>query len=274
MQNRLRISLVIPALDEESHLADCLQAALTQSVPFYEIIVVDNNSTDATARIAAQFPRVKIVPEPKRGIAFARNRGFDAARGDIIARIDADPLLPTNWAAHVTAFYANSAHQNTAWTGGGMFVDVPFKRLVSSAYHLLAFRVNQLLIGYPTLWGSNMAVPRSAWQNIAKDTCQQLGIHEDLDLAIHLQHTGTDIFYDKHMPVPAHLRRVQTSRQELWDYLQWWPQTLKLHGYKVWWLCWLVGVLPLYIATPLLTVAGALKRALRSKPPLSVPTID
>jgi glycosyltransferase involved in cell wall biosynthesis len=260
MSNRLRISLVIPAYNEESHLADCLQAALDQDVPFWEIIVVDNASTDRTAIVAEQFPGVRIVREPRRGIVHARNRGFNAARGEIIARIDADTALPSDWSAHIAQFYGNPNHLRTAWTGGGFFHDMSFPRFVSSVYHLLAFRINQLLIGYPTLWGSNMALPASLWREIAPDTCDRLGIHEDLDLAMHVHAAGARVHYDSTMPVPAQLRRVRASRPELWDYLQWWPNTLKFHGYASWRICWAIGVMPLYLATPLLNIGGALKR--------------
>jgi glycosyltransferase involved in cell wall biosynthesis len=260
MSNRLRISLVIPAYNEESHLADCLQAALEQAVAFYEIIVVDNASTDRTALVAEQFPGVRVVREPQRGIVYARNCGFDAARGDIIARIDADTMLPSDWSAHITEFYSNPNHLRTAWSGGGFFHDVPLPRFVSWVYSLMAFRINQLLIGYPTLWGSNMALPTSLWREVAPTTCAQHGIHEDLDLAVHIHDAGATIYYDSHMPVPAQLRRVRASRPELWDYLQWWPNTLRTHGYKTWRICWAIGVLPLYLATPLLNIGGALKR--------------
>jgi glycosyltransferase involved in cell wall biosynthesis len=260
MLNRRTISLVIPAYNEESHLAQCLGSALAQDVPFREIIVVDNASTDRTVAVAQQFPSVRIVREQKRGIVQARNAGFDAARGDIIARIDADTVLPADWSAHITGFYSDASTARTAWTGGGTFMDVPFTGLVSRTYHLMAFRANQLLIGYPTLWGSNMAFPVSAWRTVRRKTCRRHGIHEDLDLAMHLHATGMKIHYDSSMPVPASLRRARASRPELWDYLQWWPQTLKLHGYKTWRICWLIGVLPLYLATPFLNIGGALKR--------------
>lgn len=260
MPNRLRISLVIPAYNEESHLPECLEAALNQSVPFWEIIVVDNNSTDKTAAVAGCHEDVRVLHEAKRGIVHARNRGFNAATGNIIARIDADTVLPSDWAAHISEFYKNPVHASAAWTGGGEFMDVSFPRLVNATYRFLAFQSNQLLIGHPTLWGSNMALPADLWRKVASSTCTQHGMHEDLDLAIHLHRAGLRIQYDNTMPVPAQLRRIQRSRRELWDYLQWWPQTLRLHGYASWRICWLIGVLPLYMATPLLNVGSALKR--------------
>jgi glycosyltransferase involved in cell wall biosynthesis len=260
MYKHNRISLVIPAYNEESHLEACLDAASSQLVSFHEIIVVDNASSDATAEVAARYSGVKVVSESKRGIVHARNAGFNAVTGDIIARIDADTLLPSDWSAHITAFYEDPAHADTAWTGSGKFQDVPFAGLVNTTYQILAFHSNRLLIGHPTLWGSNMALPATAWKLVAGKTCTQLGMHEDLDLAIHLHQSGMQVQYDSTMPVPAYLRRVHAGRQDLWDYLQWWPQTLRQHGYASWRICWLIGVLPLYLATPVLRVGGGLKR--------------
>lgn len=260
MNTRLRISLVIPAYNEEANLADCLEAALAQTAPFYEIIVVDNASTDATAQVAARYADVRVVRETRRGIAYARNAGFNAARGDIIARIDADTQLPTEWAAHIAQFYDDPTHTMTAWTGGGEFIDIPLARLVNTTYRLLAFQSNRLLIGHPTIWGSNMAFPAAMWQKVGRHTCVQRGIHEDLDLAIHAVQADMTVYFDRAMPVPARLRRIEGSRAQLWDYLQWWPQTLKQHGYASWRICWLIGVLPLYLTTPVLNLGSALKR--------------
>src|SRR5579885_2506952 len=94
---QLRISLVIPAHNEESHLAACLDAVAAQTVRPFEVIVVDNNSSDATAEVARSYSFVRVVREPRQGLAFARDAGFDAARGELIGRIDADTLLPPNW---------------------------------------------------------------------------------------------------------------------------------------------------------------------------------
>lgn len=249
MPKRLYISLVIPAYNEESHLAECLAGALAQTVPFDEIIVVDNNSTDATARIVAGFPGVKLMRETRQGVGYARTRGFDAARGDIIARIDADTVLPAGWAAHVRTFYTNPAHAQTAWTSSGQFRDVPMQRVVSSGYRLVSVHINRGLTGYPTLWGSSMALPRSLWREVAPQLCAGHGFHEDLDLTTHLHRAGYGIFYDKSICVTALLRHAWTHPRDLWEYLQWWPRTLRRHRQKMWVICWLGGTLAMFAAT-------------------------
>ncbi len=113
MQTPLSLSLVIPAYNEERHLAACLDAVSRQAVMPSEVIVVDNNSTDRTAEIARSYPFVRVVQEPRQGIVFARNAGFDAARGDIIGRIDADTIIPSDWTKHVLAFFCRAnSYQN------------------------------------------------------------------------------------------------------------------------------------------------------------------
>jgi glycosyltransferase involved in cell wall biosynthesis len=101
----MKISVVIPAYNEESFLPRLLTSLRQQtfSLP-YEVIVVDNNSTDKTAQIAKKFG-AKVIHEKKRGYAYACKAGFEAAKGDIIARADADYVQPKDWLEKIyTAF--------------------------------------------------------------------------------------------------------------------------------------------------------------------------
>jgi len=263
---RIRVSIVIPAYNEEFQLHACLQAIASQTVKPYEVIVVDNNSTDDTARIAQAYPFVRVVSEPRQGRVFARNAGFNAAQGEVIGRIDADIVLPANWVEHIQAFYSQPANQQKGWSGAGYFYNVRLPRLVSFAYGLFAFHLNKLLLGHYTMWGSNMALTRQQWQAVRGTTCDRLDIHEDLDVAMHLHQHGYDIFYDTAIKTSAELRRVHSDRHELWEYLQWWPRAVRLHGHWTWVICWLLGAGLLYLATFVLLIAERLFGAVRPKP--------
>lgn len=252
----MNVSIVIPVYNEAEYLDACLRAISKQTVKPYEVIIIDNNSTDASDVVAARYPFVKLLQAKHQGIVHARNRGFNAARGDIIARIDADSLVPANWVQTITQFYSQGGSTAFALTGGANFVGVPASSAVSWLYSLLAFDFNRLLIGHETLWGSNMAITRQQWHSVRTKACRVNGLHEDLDLAMHLHDEGYRIFYDRHFRVQAHLRRVETSRRDLWDYLQWWPRTLRYHGKRSWPICWLFGALMLYIITPLLHIGS------------------
>src|SRR3990167_8238578 len=93
----MKISVVIPVHNEENYIAACIKNLLNQTRLPDEIIVVNNNSTDKTVQIVKQFEQVKLIHEKKQGITPARNAGYSAASGDIIARTDADSQPPRGW---------------------------------------------------------------------------------------------------------------------------------------------------------------------------------
>ena len=264
MKKRLTVSVVIPAYNEAERITACLDALAAQTIPPDEVIVVDNNSTDRTAEIAIGYKFVKVITEKIQGRVFARDAGFSAARGDIIARADADSVVPANWVEHIQDFFFHD--EQRAFTGSAAFSNVRFARAVTWLYNLMAFDFNRLLIGHPTLWGSNMALTKKQWADVKNHICQRNDIHEDLDLSIHLYQRGVPIVYDYALPVGAHLRRVHSNRHELWDYLNWWPRTLRVHGKKTWPLCWLFGVLMLYGLAMFLAAADFIARLFGLKP--------
>ncbi|TLM97491.1 glycosyltransferase family 2 protein, partial [bacterium] len=91
------VSVVIPAYNEEDYLLGCLESIKKQDYTGeYEVIVVDNASTDNTAKIALDWG-AKVVYESKRSPASARQKGAEVAKGELIAFIDADTQAPTHW---------------------------------------------------------------------------------------------------------------------------------------------------------------------------------
>ena len=92
----MKVSIVIPAYNEEACIAATLEKVCALRYPDFEVIVVDNASGDRTGEIARTFP-VKVVREDKKGLLHARERGRVEASGDIIANIDADCLPHPDW---------------------------------------------------------------------------------------------------------------------------------------------------------------------------------
>ena len=94
----IKVSVVIPAYNEEKLIERCLKSLVNQTMPRseYEIIVVDNNSSDKTAEIAKKYAD-KIILEKRKGILYARQAGIVKAKSDIILRTDADGFVPKNW---------------------------------------------------------------------------------------------------------------------------------------------------------------------------------
>jgi len=86
-----RFSIIIPAFNSAATLARAIESVLMQSWPAYEIIVVDDGSTDATAEVARQFgDTLTLIQQANSGVSVARNIGAAAATGDWLAFLDAD----------------------------------------------------------------------------------------------------------------------------------------------------------------------------------------
>jgi glycosyltransferase involved in cell wall biosynthesis len=263
--NEQRISIIIPAYNEERYLAQCLDSIAAQTVRPYEVIVVDNNSTDKTAEIAGGYDFVKLVRERKQGIVYARNAGFNAARGAVLARTDADVVLPADWVARIAAFYADDAHVLQGISGNGRPNNLRFSRFLGWLQGQLAFRVNRLLLGHYIFFGSNMALPATAWQRVKSDVCSRIDIHEDLDLAIHFHRAGYAIAYRESLQVTGRAARLISNRQDLLPNLLMWPKTLRTHDLWTWVFGWL-GAYMLYALWPVPVAAEKLARLFGKEP--------
>ncbi len=89
-----RISVIMPVRDGARWLGEAIASVLAQTLTDLELIVIDDGSEDASAELVAASgrsdPRVRLIPQPREGLVAALNRGLDAARGTLIARLDAD----------------------------------------------------------------------------------------------------------------------------------------------------------------------------------------
>lgn len=203
------ISVIIPAYNEEARIAPCLRALQQQTVLPFEIIVVDNNSTDQTAAIVSRFPNIRLVHEQKQGLSHARNRGFAEARGDILARIDADAVVNNDWIEQVQTWFSQHP-DGAAVTGYGRstvgLTSERIGRIWSWAYqkHVQGF------FGIPILWGSNMAMSAQAWRRAQKYCIlDDRLVHEDQDLSLALASVGVRVDVNPAMFVNVDFGDVQ-----------------------------------------------------------------
>lgn len=95
-----KISVITPAYQAASHLEKCVESVLAQDFSDWELILVDDGSTDATPalcdRLAATDPRVRVLHQENLGVSAARNNGMALAQGGLIAFLDADDWLAPN----------------------------------------------------------------------------------------------------------------------------------------------------------------------------------
>lgn len=251
MLNKPKLSIVIPAFNEEDLLADCLNAVLSQTIKPHEIIVVDNNSTDNTVAIAKSFRGVRVVSQHLLGITATRDKGFDIATGDIIVRTDADTRPDPNWLERILLSMTPDVR---AVTGPIYYFDLPAQKSLKNLGIFIQTKLAGRNLRPKFLAGSNMAIRKETWQKISGSVCRKENIHEDLDLAIHLLKNGYAIGYDQRMRVATSARRLRGDSQDFYKYMRAYKHTYALHGInnlsiKVPMLCFM----PLHFAAKFIT---------------------
>lgn len=193
-----------------------------------EVIVVDNNSTDETVKIAKSFKFVKIISEKKQGVLFARNKGFDSATGEILGRIDADSILAETWCEQVRKIFTNN--EISASTGPVVYYDMPFKRTGFKIDKTIRQAIDRFNDDFPYLFGTNMAIRKSVWKKYRSEFCLRKDIHEDLDIGIHLSKNGAKIAYKSNMVVGMSARRFDSNPKDFYRYLSFYKSSFNSHN--------------------------------------------
>lgn len=202
---RPRYSVVVPAYNEAFYLGRCLESLRHQDFSgSYEIIVVDNNSTDNTAQIA-RHAGAEVVFEPTPGVCHARQRGAEHARGLIIISADADTIYGPGWLDTVDRWFQQ--HPKDVAVGGPCyFWDGPqwgrtVQKLLFGAVVLVHRR------GGPVLYvtATNFAFRASAFSGY--DTRLAQG-GDELDLLRKLRKRG-EVSFDPSNPVHTSARRIE-----------------------------------------------------------------
>jgi glycosyltransferase involved in cell wall biosynthesis len=181
-----RISVVIPVKDDAAALRRCLRALSLQTRTPDEIVVVDNGSADDSAEVAEEAG-ARVVRCDRPGIPAAAARGYDAATGELILRLDADCLPAASWVASI-ADRLESRPDLAAISGGARFVDGPraLRTTLAAAYLGAYALVTIPTLGHFPLFGSNLGMRAAAWRSIRDDIHLDAAMHDDLDLSFHL----------------------------------------------------------------------------------------
>ncbi|MFA6552020.1 MAG: glycosyltransferase family A protein [Candidatus Paceibacterota bacterium] len=160
-----KISLAIPAHNEEKYIGECLDSAIKNSGGrFFEIIVVNNFSTDKTEHIAKGRKGVTVINHDKQGVTLARNRGFHESKGDLVAYIDADNRIPEGWYDSVIKEFADNPDL-VLLSGPYTYYDFnKFQNTLAKIYWYLTMPF-YWLIGYMAIAG-NIVVRRDVLEKI------------------------------------------------------------------------------------------------------------
>lgn len=202
--SRMRTSIYIPCRNAERFLAGCIGAVRAQSLPPDEIIVVDDGSTDRTAEIA-RGSEARVISLPSHpGLAAARNAAVSAARGELVASLDADCVPEPSWLEGL----AKAMGATGAAGAGGMLVEAHQARLADRwrAVHMRQNWGRERIVNPPFLFGCNTLFRKGALEEIGlyDERCRTNG--EDVDLSYRLRAKGHTLVYEPAARV-RHLKR-------------------------------------------------------------------
>ncbi len=183
-----RVSIVICAYNASSTLEDNLSSLAQLDYPNYEVIVVNDGSTDTTGEIAARYP-FRIITVPNGGLSAARNLGLNAATGEIVAYTDADTRVDKHWLSHLVQPFIES---DVAGVGGPNVVppDDPWiaqcvARSPGGPVHVMID--NRTAEHIP---GCNMAFRKAALDSIGGFDPTYTKAGDDVDICWRLQERG------------------------------------------------------------------------------------
>jgi len=194
------ISVAVPAYNEQELIAGCLDSLLNQNLDKdkYEIIVIDNNSTDLTAKIARE-KGVRVEKELKKGYVHAIRKGIEVSQADIIAFTDADCRVPANWISKILDDFSTSAD----------IIAVGGKLAFYDLNPILDRIVRMILYFNGALPGNNMAIKRESIIRIG-GIDPQINLCVDFWLTMKLRKVGKQII-DRHLVVGTSGRRFRGS---------------------------------------------------------------
>ncbi len=165
--NTIKVSVVIPTYNDSP--LSCLKALAIQSVirEVYEVIVVDNASDKKDIKkIVDKFKFARYVREPRKGVYFARNSGWRAAKGGIIAFTDADCIPDRNWISQIIDSFNNP---KIVALGGSIFKTTPYSWIERNQQSLANGQITLRYKSYsktPYIIAANMIFKKSLLEKL------------------------------------------------------------------------------------------------------------
>lgn len=211
----MRISVVIPHLNQHEALARCLDSILAGQRQPDEIVVVDNGSRELPEAICTARPGVMLLVEPTPGPGPARNRGVTATTGEVLAFIDADCRADPAWLATAEAELADPAAEIL---GGDVRIDYadPSRITAIEAYEsIYAYRMDRYIAREGFTGTGNLVVRRPVLEAVGPFA--GLGVAEDRDWGRRATAAGHRIRYVAGMKVYHPSRESFADLARKWD---------------------------------------------------------
>ena len=206
----MRLSIIVPAYNEQDYLPDCLHHVLAEVARYgrpdeVEVLVVDNASTDGTAAVVAAIPGVRLVREPRKGLTRARQAGLEAAEGAVVGYVDADTRMPPGWIDSVLGAFS---------VPGVVCVSGPYIYYDAAWRQRAMVRLYWWLLAMPAYWatrymavGGKFAASGAALREIGGFDPEIAFYGEDTDIARRLAKAGRVRFLLR-LAMPTSARRL------------------------------------------------------------------
>ena len=218
----MKISFVIPAYNESVEIAPCLES-LTKEIERTkklgasfetEIIVANNASTDTTRERALSIAGVRVVDEPRKGANIARQTGFEASTGSIVASIDADTRVPEGWLSTIIREFTADPSL-IALTGPHIYYDTSLlTRAIVKMWYIVGYAftyITSLFLKKNCMFqGGNYVVRREALLKIGGHDTSISFYGDDVDTGVRLLALGK-IKWTFSFPIYASGRRIEKN---------------------------------------------------------------
>lgn len=207
------ISVIVPVLNRENDIGRCIESLLALDYPSFEVIVVDNGSSDKTQEIVSNYP-VKMVVEEKGGAYTARNTGIGIAQGEIIAFTDSDCVVDKDWLRNLSRNYTDEKIGGVGghllpYKPGGNIVEQflsfgPLRIFHSHETVVMQREANRFLSG--ALGSANMSYRKNVLKEV-KGFCEDFAVFcGAYDLSWRVQRAGYEVIYESKAMVYHKLR--------------------------------------------------------------------
>lgn len=214
------LSFVVPAYNEEAYLGPCLESILRELQALAaegiraktEIVVVNNASSDSTREVALRYPGVRVVDELRKGLPYARQAGFLATSGALVANVDADSRLPQGWVRQVLLSFRANPDQ-VALSGPLEYYDLEAaQRMFVRVFYGIAWATyvaNRYVLRVGSMvQGGNFVLRRDALEAIGGFNLGITFYGEDTDIARRLQPMG-DVSFALGLKMFSSARRLK-----------------------------------------------------------------
>lgn len=225
------VSVIVPVLNGEDVLGDCLRALEAQTYAgAVEVVVINDGSTDHTSEVARSFAGVKLIEQENRGRAAARNRGVAESSGTIIAFTDADCVPRPDWLEKLLPRLGE--HDRRGIVGGSITIPPVCNLWQRLDHQAWAHSIGPDTPAGPTLFGStaSMCLLRSVFEEVGGFDDRLRG-SEDSDLAFRIHSAGYENFFEPAAVVEHHHPRTTMASflRQRFNYGRWTIQTVLKH---------------------------------------------